>query len=139
MRSKIPGGYNSLINLTDWLNDNINDDDLVMVANTQDVPYLSKGKYFYDYRLFFVDEERLIYYLPNYPNFRYIVISESQINPEFTNWIIIPSNSPLLKMLNEEKYFDKVYDQNTIKVYKIRYDKFLSNSTSQTTNSTIVS
>lgn len=121
MRAKTPGGFNSLLDVSKWIKENTNKTDLIMAADTQDLPYYSKRDFFWDYRLFFLNQSDLIHYLQYYPNFKYILISENQITGNFINWVNIPSNSVLLSDLEENSsLFKEVYNNNTIHIYKIK-------------------
>lgn len=119
MRTRIIGGEESINELYQWLNNNIVETDLVMVANTQDIPYHVKGLYFWDYRLFFLENDDLEKYLPNYPNLKYIILSDYQIKTKFENWVDVPQESPLLALLKNSTYFEKVYDKGNIKIYSL--------------------
>lgn len=122
MRGNIPGGYKSLIEVSKWIKDNTKENDLILAGNTQDLPYYTKRNFFWDYRLFFLNESQLLYYLQFYPNLKYIIICKNQLATNFTNWVIVPLESVFLKMLNSNEIFKKVYDKNDIYIYELNID-----------------
>lgn len=102
-----------------WIIKNVEKNDLIMSANTQDDPYYTDKKYFYDYRLWFLNESDLSKYLPNYNMFKYIVIFKPSIKSDFDNWNVVPITSPLYEDLkNKNNFFKPVYENNSFQIYQ---------------------
>jgi hypothetical protein len=118
MRTSIPGGYYSLIDASHWLNENSNPKDKIMAANTQDLPYYTNRTIFWDYRIFFLNDSDVLYYLKNYYSPKYILVLDYQFVEDWNNWNLIPNTSPFVKLLNNESVFKKVYSENSINIYE---------------------
>lgn len=119
MRSGV--SHDELLALYSWEKANVKNDDKVFTANTQDDPYYTDKKSFYDYRLWFLNDEQLNKYLPNYNGLKYIVIFEPNISSTFDNWNIIPSGSPLLNdIANSHEMTKIVYQSESFTVAEVK-------------------
>ena len=117
MRTKVPSA--DIDSMYSWIIKNVGENDLIMSTNTQDDPYYTDKKYFYDYRLWFLNESDLVKYLPRYSMFKYIVVFKPNIKSDFDNWNVIPSISPLYNDLkNKNRFFKPVYENNYFEVYE---------------------
>jgi|GEM_PF-6979816 len=118
MRSGV--SHDELQALYSWEKANVKNDDKVFTANTQDDPYYTDKKSFYDYRLWFLNNGQLHKYLPDYTGLKYIVIFEPNISPTFDNWNIIPSDSPLLNdITNTHKITKTVYQSESFTIAEV--------------------
>lgn len=103
-----------------WVEQHSTPNDIIMEVHPA-FPYYSNRTSFWDYRLFFLDKENLIYYLESYYKPKYIVINEYQIVGEmenWRNWWWIPQDSPFLKLLNDQEYFIEQYHTGKSHIYR---------------------
>ena len=129
MRQGIPDGYNTLLDYTNWLKINTPKDSIIMDADTPDVPFYSNRTIFWDYRLFYLNETDLLFYLKNYYNISYVVIRNPQITNTPNNFDSVPIDSAFLRVLNNEEYSKIVYDNNKVKIFQIKLNTTPQNIT----------
>jgi hypothetical protein len=101
-----------------WIMNHTTKNDIIMEVHPS-FPYYSNRVSFWDFRLFFLDREDLIYYLSNYHRPKYIVIYDFQITEkDWINWWWIPQDSPFLKLLNDQEYFIEQYHTGENHIYR---------------------
>ena len=117
-RTGIPGGFCTLLEVSEWLNQHTSPEDKIMAAHTYELPYYSNRTIFWDYRLFFLPKEEVVFYLENYHKPKYVVILDHQIVDDWDYFLKIPSKSSFIELLKNETIFKEVYYKNTVHIYK---------------------
>lgn len=94
---------------------------MIMHSNSQDFPFRSQIKTFWDFRLFFLTKEQLATYLPYYiqQGFSHILITKSSISSVFNNRIIFYDQSDLYKLIKNEQWFTKLYENADFLLYQV--------------------
>ncbi|RLC95925.1 MAG: hypothetical protein DRI40_04580 [Chloroflexi bacterium] len=116
---RVAGPVQNLRVTGEWLRQHTAEDDKIMGAKTSEFPYYTNRTVFWDYRLFFLPEDDVVYHLKKYYKPKYVwIYPRSQLAEEWNDWREIPADSPFLDVLQDEELFMEVYNDHSAVIYQ---------------------
>ncbi len=100
--------------------ENIDSTKLILHNNSQEFPFQSEMKTFWDFRLNFLSEDDFQKYLPNYKEkgWKYTLVFKKSVFTEFRNWWSILESSYFYKSLKNEEWFKNIYENDDFILYE---------------------